>query len=215
MESSVIRTKEADHFLKRLILAMMILSATCSAYAQGTFVYDQQSATNGRATGGSRIQNQQPMGQSFTPQSSLVGFVQFQFGNFSGSVGSTVYVSLMENSITGNVLAVSAPIFMANNFLGTTNFFFPSNVPVQPGSEYYFRPVLQSGDNLSVLSDLYNYPGGTAFFNGAPTTDPGLDFWFREGYIVPEPSVACLSLAGVAVAVWFRRRKSRQRTSRE
>jgi hypothetical protein len=148
------------------------------------------------------------MGQSFTPQSSLVGFVQFQFGDFVGSLGATVYVSLMENSITGNVLAVSAPIFMPNNFLGTTNFLFPSNVPVTPGVEHYFRPVLQSGDNTDLLSDLYNYQGGTAIFLGAAGPNPARDFWFREGYIVPEPSVACLSLTVAVVAVWSRRRTS-------
>jgi len=203
------RTNEAVHFMKRLILAMMVLTSTCSAFAQGTFVYDQQSATNGFGQAGADIQTSQPVGQSFTPASAFIGFATLQFSDtvVNNGIGSTVFVNLREDSITGNVLTASSPVFMRDSYVGTTDFIFPSNVPITPGSTYFLVPVLQSGDDTSIHADFYNYPGGTAYTFGQPNPG-GLDFWFREGYIVPEPSVACLSLAGVAVAVWFRRRKS-------
>jgi hypothetical protein len=56
----------------RLITAAGTLPAAFSAAAQGTFVYDQQSATNQgivSGDGGFGIQQAQPMGQSFTPSS--------------------------------------------------------------------------------------------------------------------------------------------------
>jgi hypothetical protein len=36
----------------------------------------------------------------------------------------------------------------------------------------------------------------------------GLDLWFREGYIVPEPSVICMSLMGIIATVWLKRKKA-------
>ncbi len=191
----------------RNVLLVGLFFATLAGFAQGSLVYDQQSATNGFGTGGSTIQNQQPMGQSFTPASAFVGFAQFQFDDFSGSLGATVYLELLENSISGNVIAASSPVFMANNFFGTATFFFPSNVVVQSEVEYFLRPVLQSGDNTALLSDLYNYSRGAAIFSGVPRTD-ARDFWFREGYVVPEPSSVLLAFLGGGfffLRLWRRR----------
>lgn len=185
-------------------LALFILPA----FSQGTLIYDQQSATNGLATGGSPIQSLQPMGQSFTPSLATVGFVQLQFsdGAPANSTGAFVYVNLLDNSITGNVIAASSPVFLRDSFFGTTNFFFPANIPVTPGIAYYFQPVLQSGEpSFTVLSDHYSYAGGAAFFLGQP--DPGgKDFWFREGVAVPEPATSALLVSGV-LAVWLARNR--------
>lgn len=161
-------------------------------------MFDQQSALSGLASGGAPILSQQPMGQSFTPSLSAVGFVQFQFENISGSVGGTVFVNLVENSITGSVVASSSPIIVQDNFFGTKSFFFASNVPVQAGVEYFFLPVLQSGDNVNVLSDFYNYTGGAAYYSGIRRTD-SRDFWFREGIVVPEPTSAGLIICGTGL----------------
>ena len=191
--------------MKTILVLLTILLANYDAFTQGTLVYDQQSATGGLARGGAPIQGQQPMGQSFTPSLSTVGFVQFQFDNTSGSLGATVYLNLVANSITGSVVAATSPVFIGNNFLGTTNFFFFGNIAIQPGIEYFFQPVLQSGDNLNVLSDFYNYTGGAAIYSGVPRTDTR-DFWFREGIVVPEPS--SFALLGIsALAVFFSRHK--------
>jgi hypothetical protein len=63
---------------------------------------------------------------------------------------------------------------------------------------------------MSALAGFLDYPGGTAYTFGQPNP-AGVDFWFREGYVVPEPSVAWLGLVGGMAAVWLRRRKSQPR----
>lgn len=194
--------------MKKLLFVLDMLVATGLAYAQGTLVLDQQATTLNFASGGAQIQNQQPMGQSFTPSLSAVGYVQFQFLDSTGNQGATVYVNLLANSTTGNVLATSSPVYMPNGYFGTTNFFFASNIPIQAGVEYFFLPVLQSGDNIDLLGGSLNYQGGSAFFNGQPNTS-GTDFWFREGIVVPEPATGAFLIGG-ALAVFFTLRRRSQ-----
>ena len=59
---------------KNLILLSIPLVANI-ANGQGTFVYDQQSATEGAPVDGGAALSQQPLGQSFTPTLPNVGFV--------------------------------------------------------------------------------------------------------------------------------------------
>lgn len=95
----------------------------------------------------------------------------------------------------------------AESFWGTALFYFEANVPVTPSGQYFLEPVLLAGDDTAALSGFYDYSGGTLFFSGQPSTI-GLDLWFREGYIVPEPSVAWLGLVGGVAAVWLRHRRA-------
>jgi len=177
-------------------------------FGQGTFTYDQQSALE--STGGgiaSAIQPYQPMGQSFVPTLSSVGFIRLSLGDSAiNGLGATVYVNLLANSITGTVLASTEPVFMPDGFSRYPDFFFSTPVPVTPGNTYYFQPVVQSGDLWGITAyNAYNYPNGTAFSLGA--TAPFFDVWFREGiYIVPEPSLAALGFLGVACLAWARRK---------
>ena len=118
------------------------------------------------------------------------------------TAGATVFVNLRSNSITGPILAVSDPVFMPNNFFGTTNFVFSTAVSVVPGVSYYFQPLVQSGDNWATYLTDGSYGGGTAIGAGVPISDR--DLWFREG-VVPEPSSALLVLIGGGLLVWRRR----------
>jgi hypothetical protein len=184
-----------------LILCVASLTAFI-ANGQGTFIYDQQSATNQGGGLGAPIQSQQPMGQSFTPTLSSVGFVKLEFydKNPGNGLGATVYVNLWSGSISNTTLLGSTgPIFMPDGFSfgSITNFSFSTSISVTPGSTYYLQPFVQSGDNSwdVVGSSMFNYLGGTAIFNGSP--DSSSDLWFREGVIdVPEPSSATMILLG-------------------
>ncbi len=184
--------------------------AAGSAIGQGTLIYDQQSSTtNGAGAGSGPIQSLEPMGQSFTPVLPAVGFVQLEFLDFTpgNGVGATVYVNLLSGSITGAVLSSTAPVSMPDGVdHSVSTFFFPSAVPVTPGTSYYLQPVVQSGDNpWNIVADFFNYSGGTWYVNGQPNPD-GLDLWFREG-VVPEPSTWALALVATA-AICCRRKKS-------
>lgn len=195
--------------MKTILTFTIFIAVMNIAVGQGTLVYDQQSTIDGIATHGNPIQALQPMGQSFTPSLSTVGFIQLRLsdGVNNNGQGAFIYVNLLENSITGNVVAATSPIFLPNGFFGTTNFIFLSNIPVNSGISYYFQPIFQSGDvSFLTYSDQFGYVGGTAFFAGQP--DPaGKDFWFREGIVVtPEPSCLALLLGGVLAVIRSRAR---------
>jgi hypothetical protein len=197
-----------------LTLQSLLMLSALAAHGQGTFIYDQQSATSQSFDYGAPIQEQQPTGQSFTPTLSSVRFVQLEFGDSrpGNGVGATVYVNLRADSLTGTVLGSTDPVYMPDGFrYGITNFFFATPVAVTPGTAYYFQPVVQSGDSLwDIINGPYNYPGGTLFANGVPNPN-GFDAWFREG-VIPEPPSGLLVLAGLAaVGVARRLRRFRAR----
>ena len=196
-----------------------------TAYGQGTFIYDQQSWTNaGVGSGGAPIQADQPMGQSFTPTLSSIGFVQLEFedGHSGNGLGATVFLNLWSGSISnGTLLSSTDPVFMPDGFgtgtgsfgfLTPTNFYFSTPVPVTPGTTYYVQPVVvQPGSDNPwdvIASAGFNYPGGTFYFNGAPNSS-GLDLWFREGIVdVPEPS-SFLILLGSGLFLYARRKQKK------
>ncbi len=116
----------------------------------------------------------------------------------------TVYLNLLSGSITGAVLNATAPVTLLNGFQGHVTFFFPSEVPLTPGTTYYFRPVIQNGESFSMGTDTkWHYPGGMAFARGQPA--PDYDVWFREGIIIPEPSAGALLFVGLAAFLCHRR----------
>ena len=186
-----------------LLVLLTSVAAGSSVFGQQTFIYDQQSAIEGaRAESFGIITTSQPFGQSFTPTLDSVGFIRLwvydlHLGN---STGSTISVNLRMDAITGAVFAATAPISLPDDFSGYPDFFFASPVSVTPGVTYYFQPVLQSGDAVAVFGDnTYGYAGGNMFVQGESRL--GLDVWFREGIVVPEPSSAWLVLVGSGV--WF------------
>lgn len=196
----------------RILLAAIALSALSRvALGQGTMVFDQQSF--GESNYGeflANIQGSQPMGQSFTPSLDGVGFIRLYISdNFFDGIGTTIFVNLRAGSITGAVLSSTSPVSLPDRFHGPTNFFFALQVPVTPGTTYYLEPVVQSGQDFGTGYDgRYGYTGGTAFFNG--NADPSSDLWFREGIIVPEPSIAALLLVGGATVAYVRRKSKSQ-----
>jgi len=212
-------TKNLINCLMKTTNPLSILMAMAvSACGQGTLVYDQSSATNPAAGGGAAISQTQPMGQSFTPALSSIGFVQFDFidaevGNDNG-VGATIYVNLWSGSISnGTLLASTDPVYIQTEaFDLVTNFFFSSAVTLTPGTTYFLQPYLESGDTRMCIVDspAFNYSGGTLYFNGAP--DPNnQDLWFREGVIeVPEPSSLVLILLGSGLFLCVRQKCKKQ-----
>jgi hypothetical protein len=195
--------------LEKILLAAALTFLWLSSRAQGTFQYDQQSSIEGLPGETSFvIQTSQPLGQSFTPSLSTVGFVRLRLadGSFDG-LGATVHVNLLENSITGNILAASGSFSMPDGFgIGFNryvDFFFASPISVTPGVSYFFQPVVDSGGPWSVgAHNGFGYSGGTAFVQGQPAGSD--DLWFREGIVVPEPGTWALLLLGLGALAWRR-----------
>lgn len=182
-------------------------------HGQGTFVYDQQSSDESYfAEGGGNIQENQPIGQSFTPSLSTVGFVRLQIYNgFLGDYTSAdVVVHLRSNSITGPLLGTSAMFSIPGGslFANTVDFVFSIPVTVTPGTAYFFQPEVLNNSNVGLnQSTFYNYAGGILFAGGV--SYPNNDIWFREGIIVPEPSLPVLLLLGGGTAAWLNYRRRR------
>jgi hypothetical protein len=196
---------------KPFLLAFLI--GALPIFGQGTFVYDQQSATETNITeGGGGIQSAQPVGQSFTPSLSAVGFVRFQLydSNFGNSLGANIFVNIRSGSILGPIIGVSSVVSLPDNFGGYSDFIFSTPASVTPGTIYYFQPVVQSGDVWGIGgSSPLQYAGGTAFFNGAP--DLSHDLWFREGIMaVPEPTTISLATLGLGTLACLRYTKTRR-----
>ncbi len=195
------------------ILQLVCLLSSLNVFGQGTFVYDQQSSDESNyQEGGADIQQNQPIGQSFTPSLSTVGFVRLFIYNglLLDTTPADVVVNLRSTSITGPVLGVSATVTIPGGSLfgGPIDFVFAAPVSVTPGVSYYFQPVVLNNSNLGLSrSLLYNYPNGSAYIGGV--TDSTSDLWFREGIVVPEPSSLILLFVGGSLAAWYHRRKCR------
>ena len=202
-----------------LALIALLGASTSSLQAQGTFIYDQQSSDEnvpGEAAAG--IQVNEPVGQSFTPSLSTVGFIRLQLFDINpgNSLGATLYVNLRADSITGTILASTDPVSLPDSFpspssVGFVNFFFSIPVSVTPGTTYYFQPVVDVGGAWAIgrFIPTSNYPGGTEFLQGQPGPN---DLWFREGIVaIPEPSAGVLGLLGLGVLVgahWIKGREA-------
>jgi hypothetical protein len=195
----------------KLILLFLFLRVS-SVPGQGTFVYDQQSITNDSVGGESSpaFQLNEPLGQSFTPSLSSIGFVRIIMfdGRPNNGAGAIFSVNLRQDSIIGTVLASSTPVSLPDNFgrgtRGLVDFLFPSSPVLTPGTTYYLEPVLQIGDLWQIVYDThFGYSGGTGFFQGLPA--PDYDMWFREGIVIPEPSSFGLFAVGGVAWIYFRR----------
>ena len=181
-----------------------IVSVAFSLHAQGTFVYDQQSADEAHYQDGGAALGQQPLGQSFTPSLEAVGFIRVYV--YGGGGSGTFVMNLRSDSVTGSILASSSPVTLTT--AGPSDFLFPTPVAVTPGSTYYFQPVFQTGTGgWGVFIAPYNYSGGIAFVDGSAV--PTKDFWFREGILVPEPGSVALLLLGGGFLFCMRRTRSR------
>ena len=208
------------------LTAAMLVAASLQTHAQGTLIYDQQSATgpvsvvgNGNADG-LDIQPE-PLTQSFIPTLSAIGFVQFELGDFpgNGNNGATVYVNLWAGSPnihSATLLGSTTPVYMPNGFensglgiAGITNFYFSTPITLTAGQTYYLQPVVQSGDNpWDIITIGDTYPNGRLYDGGTGGYfQPSTDFWFREG-IVPEPTnLALFGLSGILAYAFKRRSK--------
>jgi hypothetical protein len=195
----------------RNLLAAMLVAASFQTHAQA-LIYDQQTTNPPSYLGDYfNLQADSPLMQSFVPTLSAVRFAQFQFWDMpnNGTNGATVYVNLWTGSPNTNsatFLASTTPVFMPQGFgagiAGVTNFFFSTLIGLTAGQTYYLQPVVLSGDNPWAIkvnndSSLDYYPDGNLYSKGQSV---GIDLWFREGVVVPEPSTLTLvGLGGLLV----------------
>jgi hypothetical protein len=192
------------------LAAVVSLAALCAVGQGTTFVYDQQSSTDegnyGYGNGPSYQTLLPTTGQSFTPSLSAIDFIRLEINDSTptGTVGSTWFLNLHSDSIHGPILGTTATVGLPGGFTGAANFFFPSTIPLAPGTSYWFDVNSPDGGPWHVVAGFFNYPGGMVWAQDQP--NPQGDYWFREGLVVPEPSSAALLLLGAAALACLRRK---------
>jgi hypothetical protein len=177
-----------------------LLLLVCSVQGQGQFLYDQEATTTVEGAAPWSAANQ-PMGQSFSPTLSSIGFVELNLfdSDALNHAGATVLVNVRATSLTGTILGFSSSVFIPDGFFGITSFIFSTPISLTPGTTYYLQPVIQSGDHVSSFVTDGSYSGGMEFLQGSSV--PTRDLWFREGIVVPEPSSFTLFLIAGGVAL--------------
>jgi hypothetical protein len=195
----------AAWFMKRIICTVTTALAALRLFGEGTLLMDQQSFDLATAIAGTPIFG--GIGQSFTPAFSAIDFVQFSV--YDLSLGSSLYVNLRQDSMTGPIIGTTDTQSVPISASLATMFQFSTRVALTPGIQYFLEPVVvvnvfQIGITTSDPLGSKPYPGGTALHGN--TVAP-YDLWFSEGVVVPEPSTwALLGLGGVALfaAKWRR-----------
>jgi hypothetical protein len=191
---------------KLFILMTLLLSGSWPTCAQGTLIYDQQCINQGDDIEGIvNFQTNQPIGQSFVPTLSSIGFVSLLISNPARD--AFVAVNLWSGSISNGILLGSTLDFIPAGFSGTANFIFSMPVAVIPANSYYLQPFVQSGGGQVSTIVLIGpgYPYGTAIVKGTATGFG--DLWFKEGIVTTsEPSVKFLSLFGVGLWIFIQRK---------
>jgi len=206
------------------LTAAIFVTASLQTHAQGTLVYDQQSATNPFAFNNLgvdffNLQEDSPLTQSFIPTLLTISFVQLEFIDTpnNGNNGATVYVNLWTGSPNTNsatLLGSTTPVYMPEGFgygYGITNFYFSTPIALTAGQTYYLQPVVQSGDDPWDIMVLTNtYPNGQLYGGAGGFTapfQPSIDLWFGEGIVsTPEPTtLALIGLSGILACAFKRR----------
>ena len=144
--------------------------------SQSTFVFSYD-----------RLWGALPVGQEFTPSLPWLDFVDLKFAREYPTV---VEVHIREGTITGAVVAVSAPEASAVYPNVITRFTFSNAVPLVPGAQYVLEvahaespaDVAAAGYLARVPSNAYS--SGRAIWGGLPIENEDLDF--ALGVLVPE-----------------------------
>jgi len=204
------------------LMAAILVAASLQTHAQGTLVYDQQSATGPisyHSVDFFNIQEDSPLTQSFMPMLSAIDFIQLEFLDTpnNGASGATIYVNLWTGSPNINsatLLGSTTPVYMPNGFnnnnlglAGVTNFCFSTPIALTTGQTYYLQPVVLSGDDPWEIAVLTNtYPNGQLYGGAGGFTapfQPSIDLWFREGVVIPVPEPSILALVGLGSLLVF------------
>jgi hypothetical protein len=187
-----------------LLLSCVLSFVAPIAVSAGTInIVDQQNPVGTLDHVGPKI------GQSFTATLTRVDAAEFLLKPFSSS--ASVRLDLFGNlafGFSGNIVGSSLPVVITNTTLQLIHFDLIAPVTLTPGNQYTFRLVETNGDWFRArYSGDYQYSGGK-FFNADGAPFDSLDFVFREGIHVPEPSSVILAAIGlIGLAAWGWRRK--------
>ena len=131
-----------------------------------------------------------PVGQEFTPQLSVLNFVELWF-SCSGYSGE-LKVNIRSGTIQGDILGSSDTVVITPGFYGFFNdimIFEFDTVTLTPNELHVIEVVQISGFNIMINrhgGPESLYPGGRMIIGGVP--NERCDLWFREGAKAPLPA---------------------------
>jgi hypothetical protein len=148
-----------------------------------------------------------PIGQEFVPSFESLDFVDLMLYGGGGISTGTFAVSVHADNITAPILATSLPATRDDGLERVTHFEFGATVPLTAGKLYVIELSQLAVDSRewAVADTGGGYDSGRMLWGGSPPIQGG-DLWFREGTVVPEPTVVALFAAGIAIVCLFRKR---------
>lgn len=148
-----------------------------------------------------------PIGQEFVPSFDSLDFVDLMLYGGGGTSTGTFAIRVHADSITAPILATSLPTLRNDGLERVTHFEFGSTVPLTAGNRYVIELSQLSVDSWEwgVAETGGGYDSGRMVWGGLPSVQGG-DLWFREGTVVPEPTVGALLAVGIAFLSLFRNR---------
>ena len=150
------------------------------------------------------------LGQQFVPTFSALNFVDFYvYSTDAEYVSALIY----QDSLSGPFLGQSQGSRVAG--YQQARCIFKNEIPLIAGQRYVIEALATGGPAGGNPNYVLVYANGAAdstyaYGNWLYNTTPPRDLWFREGLIVPEPSM--FALAGLALGIgwigmnWVRRK---------
>lgn len=195
---------QASRYQTLWLLGLLAISGA----SQGqSLLFDQVSGPDALISFGLPVLGNGRLSQSFTPQQPAIGFVQFETVLYPAGGSSISRIHLRQGGFEGSLLASTDPLPIGGNDIAVRTYYFQNNIPITPGQMYWLEIELVSISSPAVdMSFQYHrdfgYMGGDLYHEGFQNA--GLDFWFREGTVVPEP--ASLHLLLIGAVAWQCRR---------
>jgi hypothetical protein len=182
---------------------MVLVGFACNARGQQLLI--DQSNTNVPPFVGFRywatfFPGAPPVGQEFVPSFDSLDFVDLILRADSANGTGTFSVSIHAGSTLQPALATSLPTVRNDGLERETHFRFDTPGQLTPGNVYAIGLVTLAADSGWGIADaLGGYSSGRMLWRGEPTIQDG-DLWFREGFVVPEPSfLALIAIGGLCV----------------
>src|SRR5690242_8401107 len=99
----------------QIVAIVAPLVSSSASFGQGTFLYDQESSVNEIPpvpAAGTIIQQNSPLGQSFTPSLTGIDFIRLKLSdNDAGNgLGATILLELRTGSITGTRIGLTGAV---------------------------------------------------------------------------------------------------------
>ena len=161
------------------------------------------------APGSLSVQSNGPTGQSFIADTNAIGWVSLLLddSNPSNGLPATLHVNLRTyfeaqkpdpnaGAVSGALISSSYPATLTNghrvqNISGATRFVFPTNVPLVPGTKYWWELVSDSGDDVRAHFYHFSYPDGDVIAGGTNAGGGGgfsiWDMAYNHGIIAQYP----------------------------